>query len=381
MVKLCVACALTAFAAAGEQPRNSIHVTEVASGHVREPLIATDSAGSIHLVWSDTDIHLGQSKVLYVQSSDHGASFSSPVIISSVNPRQPYLTTAKDGTIFVLWVDARQQRIMVAASKDGITFSRPRNVALGDSPSAAVDREGVLYVSWEVLVTNHFEIRVAHSHDQGVTFSKPETITENAQGFRSPAIAIGQDGVPVVAWEGSGISVSRSENGSAFSTVSLARGLGSEDHLPQIKTAGEKHVYITWEAVGPKQYAIMFSRSEDRGKTFSLPAKIFSSSAAAWDPKLDVAADGTIIVVWSSSADATLFRQLVSFSRSIDGGSTFSRPTTFSDYPISFHPSVSVDRGGNSYFVWERWKSATDPTTGSDLLLLARPDLERNSAR
>jgi len=364
---------LAVSAMAVERSPNAIAASRVASGHAHGPQVVADSAGIVHLVWSDNDVHSKESEILYSRSTDHGANFSSPVLISSNNPTQPFLSVANDGTVFVLWVAAAQRRIMLATSRDGLSFSRPVNVAVGDFPCAEVDQSGVLYVAWDTWATNHFEIRMASSSDRGKTFSKPLTITAETQGFRSPAIAVDERGAPLVAWEGSGISVSRSENSGRFTTITLPRGLGSEDHLPDIKVGGGGRVYITWEAIAHKQYAIMFTRSEDDGKTFSSPVKIFTSSVAAWDPKLDVAADGAITLVWSSSPGAVLYNQNIYFAGSSNDGRTFSRPTVLSDFAFSFHPSISVDAAGKSYIVWEGWRSATDPGAGSDLLLISKP--------
>lgn len=380
---------LAVSAMAAQQAPNATPASRIVSGHVHAPQVVADSAGIVHLLWSDDDVHSGQRKILYARSTDHGASFSSPILISSNNPAQPFLTVGNDGTVFVLWVAARQRRIMLATSRDGLSFSRPVDVAVGDSPCADVDRSGGFYVVWDSWATNHFEIRMATSNDRGKTFSKPITITAEAQGFRSPAIAVDEHGAPLVAWEGSGISVSRSEKGNVFTTTTVSRGMsagdqlsnarvrgpsiGAEDHLPSIKVGGAGRVYLSWEAVAQKQYAIMFSRSEDNGKTFSSPVKLFGSSVAAWDPKLDVGADGTIALAWSSSPGALLYNQYIYFVRSSDEGRTFSKPMVLSDCASSFHPFISVGSAGNSFLVWECWRSANDPSASSDLLLVSEP--------
>jgi len=364
---------LVVSALAAEQPPSVNAASRIVSGHAHAPQVVADSSGIVHLVWSDGDAHSQQTRILYARSTDHGGKFSSPVLISSNKPTQPFLAVGKDGTVFVLWVAAGQRRIMLATSRDGLSFSRPVEIADGASPCADIDRSGVLYVAWDGWAKNHFEIRMATSSDRGKTFSKPITITAEAQGFRSPAITVTQQGVPLVAWEGSGISVSRSENGRAFTTITLPRGMGAEDHLPSIKVGSGGHVYLSWEALEKKQYAIMFSRSDDDGKTFSAPAKISGSSVAAWDPKLDVAADGTIMLVWSSAPGAVLYQQYIHFARSSDDGRTFSQPAVLSDCASSFHPSISADSERNSFLVWECWGSATDLSTGSDLLLISEP--------
>ncbi len=377
---------VSAIARQGMSPTTA---ARVASGHVHAPQVVADSAGIVHLIWSDIDVGSGRTKIFYSRSTDQGAHFSSPILIASNNPTQPFLAVANDGTVFVLWVAAEQREIMLATSRDGLSFWGPVGVAVGDSPSADIDRSGVLYVVWDIWVKNHFEIRTASSKNGGKTFSRPITITTEAQGFRSPALAVDERGALLVAWEGRGISISRSENGRAFTTITLPRGIAAEDHLPSAKVSGrvinaEDHlpnikagrrgqVYVTWEALAHKQYAIMFSRSEDDGKTFSPPVKIFSSSVAAWDPKLEVAADGTIPLVWSSSLGPVLYEQYISFSHSSDEGRTFSQPTSLSACAFSFHPSVTVDSAGKYFFVWECWKSASDPNAGSDLLLVSEP--------
>ena len=364
------------------QPPNFTPPIPVISGHATSAQIAIDPAGDVHLLWCEVEPGFRQSKVLYARSTDHGATFSPSMVVASSVSAQPRLAVSADGIVYVAWVDIRRRRFAISVSRDGRTFSQPTYVADGTVGSLAADRAGLVYVAWDEYVQKHFEVRLASSHDLGRTFSKPITVTADAEGFRSPAITVDNEGRLLVVWEGPGISVSRLDSRETVGKpVVLPRGLVSEDHLPSIKAAAKQHVYIAWEAVKAKQSAIMFSRSEDDGQTFSLPANISRSSGDAWDPRLEVAPDGTIDVVWSNSSGAGsgLYNQRIAFSRSVDGGRTFSQPTVFSEYPVSFNPAIAVDNQGNTYVVWEHWNSTTGPSVGSDLLLSrSRPDEPAN---
>jgi hypothetical protein len=122
---------------------------------------------------------------------------------------------------------------------------------------------------------------------------------------------------------------------------------------PQVAGDAAGNIYAVWEDDTASNSNILFSRSTDGGVTFSTPPQNLSNSTGySFSPRIAVDAGGGINVVW---VDTTPLHRTVFFSRSVDGGKTFSSPpTSVSDGRAdSGNPEVAVDAGGNISVVWE----------------------------
>src|SRR5580765_4924020 len=88
---------------------------------------------------------------------------------------------------------------------------------------------------------------------------------------------------------------------------------------------------------------------------FSPPQNISNDPGNSWVQQVAVDSKGNINVVWwdDSPGYRTVF-----FSRSIDGGITFSAPQSLSSDPGgTTPPNLAVDSAGNIYVVWGSWSS------------------------
>lgn len=93
---------------------------------------------------------------------------------------------------------------------------------------------------------------------------------------------------------------------------------------------------------------LSFSRSKDGGTTFSSPQNLANGSQAQ-TPQMVVDSSGNLNVAWEDGGTGALL-----FSRSIDGGMTFSPPTVAANNGFSGAPFVLVvDAGGNIDLAWE----------------------------
>ncbi|HXN51496.1 MAG TPA: PKD domain-containing protein [Candidatus Acidoferrum sp.] len=127
---------------------------------------------------------------------------------------------------------------------------------------------------------------------------------------------------------------------------------------PQVAVDAAGNIYVVWEDDIPNtsNSNIVFSRSTDGGASFSTPPKNLSKgSGFRFDPRIAVDTSGAINVVW---VDDTPGNWDIFFSRSTDGGASFSAPQNLSapqnpDPPDSANPQIAVDAGGNISVVWE----------------------------
>ncbi len=103
----------------------------------------------------------------------------------------------------------------------------------------------------------------------------------------------------------------------------------------------EGNVYISWTLFPGNAGSdhVLFSRSEDGGQTFSKGIKISKGLAAAQGSDIAVASDGTVYVFWREfDASSPFVESRIVFVKSTDGGKHFSNPA-----PVQ--PVIGYDRG------------------------------------
>src|SRR5712664_2459027 len=342
------------------------------------PQMAVDLGGNIYVVWEDDSNT--NSNILFSRSTDGGVTFSAPKNLSntsgfSFNPR---IAADTHGAINVVWEDDTPGNldVMFSHSTDGgLTFSTPLNVSNdapnSDSPQIAADASGNLYILWENTSVT-LAVVFSRSTDGGVTFSTPVNVSTNAGGSFSPQMAVDPGGNISVVWEddaftSSDISFSRSaDHGATFSIPkSLSNNIGNSVS-PQVTVDLTGNINVSWQNDGPGNPDIFFSRSSDKGATFSTPKNLSNSPGLSNAPQIKVDAGGNINVVWADNNPPDLNPD-VFFVRSSDGGATFSAAQNVSQNSgFSSNPWLTVDAGANINVAWE------DNTPGNRDIFFAR---------
>ena len=265
-----------------------------------QPSLAVAPDGSVYVVWTARVESAGQHGTdLYLSvSNDRGQSFASEVRVNDDKAPGAHgmhsLAVAKDGRIYVSWLDERNvhkpkpsqkgeghhmesnRDLFLAYSTDGgRTFSANRKVATEACPccktSLALSPEGTLYAGWrQVLPGNFRHIAVVSSKDGGTSFSSPVIVSDDRWVLQ---------GCPV-----SGPS------------LSVDRASGSLKVL----------WYAAGEAGAPGLY---LSESRDHGRSFS-PRQLISQEAVHGTPALTSGNNNAIALWQSSSAAETKMREL-----------------------------------------------------------------------
>ena len=112
---------------------------------------------------------------------------------------------------------------------------------------------------------------------------------------------------------------------------------------------------------------VVVSHSEDKGSTFSAPVAVnpeseFVAAEGENRPKILVAGNGNIYISYTQSLE-TPFAGNVRFSRSVDGGGSFSAPVTVNDNLEPFthrFDSMGINERGQIYIVWLDKRDAAD---------------------
>ena len=186
-------------------------------------------------------------------------------------------------------------------------------------------------------------LRIVSSSDGGVTFSKPtKVVAQNYHvDYGSPPPTAG---FPKFATSGA-----------------------SKSHPDRL--------YVVWEDYQKGPYRILFSRSTDRGKTWSAPKPIDAKVPASthqFQPAVAVNGDGLLAVTWydtRDSSDGNAYHQY--FAASTDGGESFLPTVRVSSKPSRrkgggngrISPSVWSDPDGiylSMLSATSRWESGGD---------------------
>jgi len=122
--------------------------------------------------------------------------------------------------------------------------------------------------------------------------------------------------------------------------------------LPQLSVDARGDVYIAWWEIpaGEGNSQVFFTRSRDGGATFSAPKNIPATFGSSFLARLVVDSHGWINVVW---VENTADRQDIFFTQSRDAGESFAPPRNLSGSTgWNFLPQLAVDAKGNITVVW-----------------------------
>lgn len=259
---------------------------------------------------------------------------------------------------------------------------------------------------------------VTRSDDGGVTFGPPVAVSNDPKDHASRAyLAVGKEGtVYVFAGEVNTPSPFGSTNPPAatrlFQSTSTDGGRTFASKIIYTATAGKSgdeftvllgistavdpktdDVYLAWEDSARPAPAILFSRSSDKGATWSKPLKINDSDPGRqWDfneeePAVSVAPNGRIDVAWLDYRNDYTFKpgptaqnalQDAYLSSSTDGGETWSQNLRVSDRSVDrrlsdvwstgVHSAVglhALDTG--AYVAWDDTRNATADSKAQDV--------------
>ena len=339
-------------------------------------LAVDGSSGNIYVVWQELDLAAFKIDVFFSGSTDGGDSFSTPMDISpgSGSAGKPRIAVDGSGNINVVWIERTFPGFDVFFSRSidaGMSFSLPINVSVSGAasfsaePRLAVDGIGTIYVIWTDFPVADADIIFSHSTDGGGTFSVPKNISATAGNAARPRLAVDDSGNINVVWEdltpgNREILFSRFTATGAFVppiNISNTPGLSV---LPVVALDTSGNVNVIWGESEILNFAlqpadIFYTRSTD-GTTFSSPTNISNNSGDSsaevfrGGDRLAVDGDGNINVVWD---DFTLGNQDVLFSRSTDGGMTFSSAIPISDNMTdSSGARLALNGSGDVYVVW-----------------------------
>jgi hypothetical protein len=128
-----------------------------------------------------------------------------------------------------------------------------------------------------------------------------------------------------------------------------------EDSIYAQIGAFENNVYVVWQESVSKNlpehnYDIFFIKSEDKGKTFSMPINLSNNTEFSERPQIAVSKND-IFIIWAD--EINMNNKEIMFTKSLDNGTTFSKAINISNtLKNSNRPEISA-YNENVYIVWQ----------------------------
>ena len=237
-------------------------------------------------------------------------------------------------------------------------FSSPQNISNNaegsSSASIAVDNVNI-FLAWR----DNRDILFSKSTDGGTTWSTPQNIS-NTPGFSAnPAIAT--DGRSIfIVWSdtgsGTGILFAKSDDGGDTWSTPQSINNGIESSAVPVMTTDGTNIFIAWEE---QEEDVFFAKSTDGGTTWSPPQEISNSIRNSVDPAITT--DGTnIFIAWWGDDPQAIFAEIL-FSKSIDGGNTWSSPQNISNSEMTSRAPSITTNGTDIFLSWNDTFQFFDP--------------------
>ena len=245
----------------------------------------------------------------------------------------PWVTFAPDGTV-------HQTVLGVTGSQDngvsGVIVSRSTDGGLTWSAPIEVIRDGAGFFNDKQAIT-------ADSTDARYVYAVWDRLVSSGTGSGSGPTMFGRSTNGGVSWEAARAIYDPGTGDQTIGNVIHVLPNGTLVNLMTVIRAGARTIAVI--------------RSTDKGVTWSAPVNISNlgalgardpvTGAAIRDgaviPQMAVGPDGTLHVVWQD-ARFTQARDAIAYSRSTDGGSTWSTPVRVNSNPqvVAFTPQVHV---------------------------------------
>jgi hypothetical protein len=293
-----------------------------------------DDLGTIYACWEDKR---DDRAIYFSKSTDGGSAWSANVRVcdSSTDSKSgPSLVLAPDYSLCVVWTDWRNgvsdPDIYFARSTDGGQTWTDPNIRVDDGsygnqsqPCICADEQGTLYVGYRDRTQHNdvFHLYLVRSTDYGETWSKPAY---------------------------------RIDDG------------GNVDHDEiSLKVGPNRDLYAAWWLFGGGKDNIVFTKSTDRGETWSEPIQVDHIDTGYWseDPDLAIGGDGTLYVAWTRWSVHKDGLPDVFFGMSTDDGQTWTDPSIqINDvwWDSQLIPKIALGSDQTVYLVWEDCRNRTE---------------------
>lgn len=274
----------------------------------------------------------------------------------------------------LLWAGLGPAGLVTAQETIG-TWSPPENISNtpGSSrfPRVATDAQGGLHVVWsenQDTDPGAWGNAIYYTRQQNGEWSAPIDIVYNGRGVAHlPAIAVDDDSYVHLIWTDQShlyyqhAPVSTAHTAQGWSARQIISWDGWEAaYWSDMIIVGDT-IYVVWSGSREGLWDINFTRSTNKGQTWTDPIKVTDTfDAMETRPHLGLGHDGTIHLVWSENkaSDAGIG---IRYSRSSDTGQSWDPPFNVADVAgVAGAAVIAVDPKGPVHIAWQQGWGTTD---------------------
>jgi len=292
------------------------------SGSSGSPVIAVDSSGNPHVVWSDYTP--GNSEIFYKKSTDGGATWiaNRRLTWTSGYSYDPVIAIDLSGNPHVVWVDNTPGNYEIYYTKstdEGVSWTTRKRLTWTSGSSGnvdiGVDSSGYLHVVWEDDTPGFTEIYYKKSKDGGATWTTTKRLTWTWWGdSRQPAIAIDSSDNLHLVWNddtpgNEELYYKKSTDGGASWTPNKRLTWSAHNSYNQaiaVDSSGQPHV--VWEDIMAGYYGLLYIKSTDGGATWTFPQRVTGSMENSPDMASD-SYDNLHVVYYNYGENAEIYYQ------------------------------------------------------------------------
>jgi hypothetical protein len=337
---------------------------------------------NVYLLWQDSIPSDHTNYDIFIKNSnDNGTTFGSSVNLSNNSgfSEHPQIA-AYDNNVYAIWADdtSGNREVLFTRSVDnGTSFDKIKN--LSNNTSDSFNQEiavfgDTVYVVWldQSDEDDETNILLKASGDGGETFGRTVNISSNANQETFPKVAAFEGSV-YIAWNTADNLLDERDNEGLFFVRSLDGGntfdniikLNHENDFGELQIAAfDETVYVASGGLPSVDVnGVLFTKSNDGGRSFSEPVTIdengrfvnsLNVEVSAYDEQFSYVAAQVSV----SGNEEILLQEMT--------GNNSTKVLNLSNNPkISECPSIAIE-GDNIYVVWE------DMTPGNHEILYAK---------
>ncbi|MGK2956186.1 MAG: hypothetical protein ACSLFI_11025 [Solirubrobacterales bacterium] len=290
--------------------------------------VTAASDSTITVVWQRYT-GIGVNSAIQASTRPPGGAFAPAVNVSSTTDRafRPQVTTARDGSVTVVWLGPGEDGNVLRASTRpaGGSFSLPANLSKDEYNVTAINYQvstgpnRTTTVAWALFDedVNTSVIQASVRLPGGTTFGDPVDVSANGAAAFDPQIASEPNGDTTLIWRRSGIIQSSIRlAGKAWSEPRDLSAAGQNASNPQISTAADSTTTSVWRRSNGTDYIIQ-SSTKRPGGNFGPTVDISAIGQDASDPQVESSQDatGAVTAIWTRFDGANEIVQSASTTR------------------------------------------------------------------
>ena len=337
---------------------------------------------NVYLLWQDSIPSDHTNYDIFIKkSNDNGTTFGSSVNLSNNSgfSEHPQIA-AYDNNVYAIWADdtSGNREVLFTRSVDnGTSFDKIKN--LSNNTSDSFNQEiavfgDTVYVVWldQSDEDDETNILLKASGDGGETFGRTVNISSNANQETFPKVAAFEGSV-YIAWNTADNLLDERDNEGLFFVRSLDGGntfdniikLNHENDFGELQIAAfDETVYVASGGLPSVDVnGVLFTKSNDGGRSFSEPVTIDENGRFVNSLNVEVSAYDERFSYVAAQVSVSGNEEILLLEMT---GNNSTKLLNLSNNPkISECPSIAIE-GDNIYLVWE------DMTPGNHEILYAK---------